>query len=80
MADEVTHHVLGPELAEGQRPQLAVPAGTWQGARSLGEWTLFGTFMAPPYTDDAVEFADPDWLAARIPEHAAEIRRLCTQV
>ena len=29
-------HVLGPDLAAGERPQLVVPAGTWQAARPRG--------------------------------------------
>lgn len=41
--------VLGPDLAAGQRPQLLVPAGTWQGSCSTGDWTLIGTTMAPPF-------------------------------
>jgi predicted cupin superfamily sugar epimerase len=73
----VTRPVLGPDLAAGQRPQVAVPAGTWQATEPLGAWSLLGTFMAPPYTDEAVEFARADDLAARYPEHTAEIRRLC---
>ncbi|MGH8917810.1 MAG: cupin domain-containing protein, partial [Actinomycetes bacterium] len=35
--------LLGPDVAAGARPQLVVPAGVWQGSRSLGEWTLVGT-------------------------------------
>jgi len=73
----ITRPVLGTDLAAGQRPQVAVPAGTWQATETLGAWSLLGTFMAPPYTDDAVEFAGGADLAARHPEHAEEIRRLC---
>ncbi|KAM0551230.1 hypothetical protein ACHAPJ_008575 [Fusarium lateritium] len=39
----VRDHVLGPNLFEGQRPQVVVAADEWQSARSLGEWTLVGT-------------------------------------
>ena len=31
---------LGPDIAMGERPQGMVPAGHWQAAESLGEWTL----------------------------------------
>ncbi|MFB9429896.1 cupin domain-containing protein [Streptoalloteichus tenebrarius] len=75
----VEEPVLGPDLAAGQRPQVVVPAGAWQATETLGAWTLLGTFMAPPYTDDAVEFAgaaDLADLAARHPAHAERIRRL----
>lgn len=75
--DEITAPVLGPDLAAGQRPQLAVPAGVWQASRPLGEWSLTGTVVVPPYTDDCVEFADADRLGAAYPEHAARIAEFC---
>ena len=71
----VTRPVLGIDLAAGQRPQVAVPAGVWQATETTGEWSLLGTFMAPPYTDDSVEFGD-DRLAASYPEAAGDIERL----
>jgi len=39
-AADVSEPVLGPDLTAGQRPQIVVPAGTWQGSSSAGEWTL----------------------------------------
>jgi predicted cupin superfamily sugar epimerase len=71
----VTRPVLGIDLAAGQRPQVAVPAGVWQATETTGEWTLLGTFMAPPYTDDCVEFGD-DRLTAEFPQAAGDIERL----
>ncbi|MDQ3762066.1 MAG: cupin domain-containing protein [Actinomycetota bacterium] len=41
--------VLGPDLAVGARLQIVVPAGVWQGSSPLGEWTLAGTTVAPPF-------------------------------
>jgi predicted cupin superfamily sugar epimerase len=73
----VREPVLGPDLAAGQRPQLAVPAGVWQASRPLGEWSLMGTVVVPPYTDDCVEFADAQRLGAAYPEHAARISEWC---
>ncbi|WP_073489005.1 cupin domain-containing protein [Streptoalloteichus hindustanus] len=72
----VEEPVLGPDIDAGQRPQVVVPAGTWQATETLGAWSLLGTFMAPPYTDDVVEFAAAADLVARYPEHAERIRRL----
>jgi predicted cupin superfamily sugar epimerase len=69
--------VLGVDLAAGQRPQVVVPPGTWQAAETLGEWTLMGCVVVPPYTDDCVEFGRAAELVAEYPEHAEEIRRLC---
>jgi predicted cupin superfamily sugar epimerase len=73
----VREPVLGPDLTAGQRPQLAVPAGVWQASRPLGEWSLTGTIVVPPYTDDCVEFADAQRLGATYPAHAARIRGWC---
>lgn len=38
-------HILGPDLLAGQRVQLVVPAGAWQGSRVClgGQLTLLGT-------------------------------------
>lgn len=36
-------HTLGPDIFGGQSPQIVVPRGTWQSARSFGAWTLVGT-------------------------------------
>ena len=47
--------IIGSELAAGMRPQVLVPAGSWQGSRlvSGGQFALMGTTMAPGF-----EFAD----------------------
>ena len=47
--------VLGTDLAAGERPQAVVPAGCWQWAATLGEWTLVGCTVSPPFTFDAFE-------------------------
>jgi predicted cupin superfamily sugar epimerase len=73
----VTEPVLGPDLAAGERPQVVVPAGTWQAAEPVSGWTLASTFMAPPYSDQIVTFARAEDLAVQHPEHAGRIRRLC---
>jgi predicted cupin superfamily sugar epimerase len=41
--------VLGPDVEAGQRPQVAVPAGSWQGSSPDGAWTLVSTTVAPPF-------------------------------
>jgi predicted cupin superfamily sugar epimerase len=69
--------VLGTDLAAGQRPQVVVPPGTWQAAETLGEWTLMGCVVVPPYTDDCVEFGTAADLTEQYPGQAAELRRLC---
>jgi uncharacterized protein len=76
----VRRPVLGLDLAAGQRPQVVVPAGVWQASESLGEWSLVGTVVVPPYTDDVVEFGLAADLVTRFPRHANVIRRLCREV
>lgn len=73
----VTEHVLGTDVTEGQRPQVVVPAGTWQASEPLGAWSLMGTVVVPPYTDDCVEFASAAEVAAEYPAHADRLRPLC---
>ena len=53
--------VLGPELAQAQRPQRIVPEGWWQTATSLGAWTLVGCTVSPGFEFDGFEMAPPDW-------------------
>ncbi|GAA0601212.1 cupin domain-containing protein [Kutzneria viridogrisea] len=72
----VERPVLGIDLASGQRPQVVVPAGVWQATETAGTWSLLGTFMAPPYTEDVVRFADPADLTVRYPSAAEDISRL----
>ena len=42
-------HILGGDLANGERPQIVVPAGYWQAARSKGAYTLVGCTVAPGF-------------------------------
>jgi predicted cupin superfamily sugar epimerase len=51
---------LGPDLAAGERPQAVVPAGAWQGAESLGAWTLVGCTVAPGFCFAGFELAAED--------------------
>ncbi|HWA02415.1 MAG TPA: cupin domain-containing protein [Rhizomicrobium sp.] len=49
--------VLGPAVELGERPQLVVPAGCWQSARSLGDFTLAGCTVAPGFEFSGFEIA-----------------------
>jgi len=57
----VTRVTLGPDLAAGERPQAIVPAGMWQSAESLGEWTLVGCTVAPGFELSSLEVAPAAW-------------------
>ena len=50
---------LGADLAAGERPQAVVPAGAWQQAASLGDWTLVGCTVAPGFQFAGFELAPP---------------------
>jgi predicted cupin superfamily sugar epimerase len=49
--------ILGTDFSTGHQPQIVVPAGHWQQARSLGRWTLVGCTVAPGFTFDGFEMA-----------------------
>ncbi|WP_420471872.1 cupin domain-containing protein [Brevundimonas sp. FT23042] len=53
--------ILGADLGTGQQPQGVVPAGVWQAARSLGDWTLVGCTVAPGFDFAGFELAPPGW-------------------
>jgi predicted cupin superfamily sugar epimerase len=55
----IAEHMLGPDLVGGQRPQVVVPAGVWQSARSLGGYTLVGCTVAPGFEFSGFELALP---------------------
>src|SRR6186997_2398350 len=42
---------LGKEIATGERPQIVVPGGVWQGSRLVagGQFALLGCTMAPGF-------------------------------
>ncbi len=54
-----TTHILGPAIEQGQAPQLVVPPGAWQAAKSLGDYTLVGCTVAPGFEFSKFEMA-PD--------------------
>ena len=71
-----TEPVLGHDLKAGQRPQIVVPAGSWQGSATTDDWSLIGTTMAPPYTDELFEPGDAGALLAGFPDAAERISQL----
>ena len=72
----VEEPVLGHDYRAGQRPQVVVPKGVWQGSRSDGPWTLTGCTMAPGYRSDGFELADVEALVREFPSAARRIRDL----
>ena len=60
-AATIERHILGTDLAAGQRPQATVPANAWQSARSLGDWTLVGCTVAPAFEFAGFTLAPEGW-------------------
>ncbi len=61
--------ILGPDIAGGQRPQFAVPAGTWFGAapRPGAVYSLTGCTVAPGFDFADFEMAAPAELKKAFP-------------
>ncbi|MEF2071392.1 cupin domain-containing protein [Consotaella aegiceratis] len=58
---DASAHRLGSNFALREEPQFTVPAGWWQTATSLGEYTLVGCTVAPAFVFSSFELAPPDW-------------------
>ena len=54
-------NTLSSDIQLGHRPQITVPAGWWQSATSLGEWTLLGCTVVPGFEFDGFDLAAPNW-------------------
>ncbi|MDQ3695142.1 MAG: cupin domain-containing protein [Chloroflexota bacterium] len=68
--------LIGSDLAAGQRPQLVVPGGLWQGSLVLSGdagYALMGTTMSPGFHLDDYEHGDRARLTAAYPAFAAAI-------
>lgn len=52
-------HLLGPDLANGQSPQVIVPPNCWQASRSTGDYTLVGCTVSPGFMFETFELAEP---------------------
>lgn len=67
-------HRLGP----GHAFQVAIPAGSWFGAKlaSPATWALVGCAVAPGFEFSGFELADAAGLIACFPAHEATIREL----
>ncbi|MBC8130458.1 MAG: cupin domain-containing protein [Rhizobiaceae bacterium] len=58
---DASAHRLGPNFQMNEQPQFVVPAGWWQTATSLGEYTLVGCTVSPGFDFDKLEIAPKDW-------------------
>ena len=69
---------LGGDLAAGERPQVVVPRGVWQGSRLVREegFALLGCTVSPGFEFDDYESAPSAELSGQWPAWAEEIARL----
>lgn len=54
-------HRLGPDVLGGEVVQAVVPAGWWQAARTLGDWSLVSCTVSPGFRFEGFELAPPGW-------------------
>ncbi len=68
---------LGPDLRQGQQPQVVVRGHVWQGCRLApgGNWALLGTTMSPGFDYADYEAGDREQLIAQYPGAAEQIRQ-----
>ena len=59
----IVDHVLGPDLAAGQEPQVLVPKDAWQTAEAPDGVTLVTCTVSPAFEFEGFELAPPDWEA-----------------
>ena len=57
---DVESVTLGRDLDAGQRLTQLVPAGSWQGSSTTGEWSLVTCHLAPPFSGFALADAATD--------------------
>lgn len=57
--DHAVDHRMGPDVLRNQVVQCVVPAGHWQAAQSLGDWTLVSCTVSPGFRFEGFELAEP---------------------
>ena len=69
---------LGTELAAGERPAMAVPAGCWQAAEIPGDtpYAFGSNVCSPPFSYDQFAIGCREKLVAEFPDHRELVERL----
>ena len=69
---------IGTDIAAGERPQVLVPGGVWQGVRvkAGGRYALVGATVSPGFDYADFEIGSRDALLARWPKHTELIATL----
>ena len=73
---------MGPDVLNGEEPQVIVPKGFWQGARVISrlspaaDFALMGCTVSPPWDELAFTLGRRDELSRTFPRHVDLIRAL----
>lgn len=62
-----------------QRRQMLVRRGVWQGAATMGDWTLLSCWCSPAFRPQHFTLGDRGDLTTKFPTYAAEIAALTRQ-
>jgi hypothetical protein len=72
--------LLGPDIASGHNPQVAIAAGVWQGARlqrtAIHGWALVSCVVVPAWDERECELGERSALARAFPRASEWIERL----
>jgi uncharacterized protein len=70
--------LIGDDLLRGERPQMVVERGVWQGSRLVegGRWALLGCTVSPGFEFEDYETGGREELSAGWPDFAKEIASL----
>ena len=71
-----THGEGRLDVIERRSAQVLVAAGTWQGAATVGDWTLVGCWCSPAFSWEGFTLGDRGTLRADYPEWQPEIEEL----
>lgn len=52
---------MGADVLADEKPQAIVPAGAWQAAETLGDWTLVSCIVTPGFRFSGFTLAPPGW-------------------
>jgi predicted cupin superfamily sugar epimerase len=66
-------------LLSAKRRQRLVRRGVWQGAATLGDWTLLSCWCSPAFRPEHFTLGSREDLVATFPDYAAEVAALTRQ-
>ena len=77
---ELSHHVMGPDVVNGQKLQLVVKGGTWKASnlsqRGSFGYGLIGEAVAPGFEYKDMTLAQREIMCEHFPQHQELIRKL----